>query len=100
MGRVLDKEAECWWAAQEKWRWEKNCVGYAVWAAGAGNGGVGLRKGKDEKGWAGRKELAQEGLENFKSFSTYFQVWSKIKTDSNSIEFYSKLKPKTLNNSK
>jgi hypothetical protein len=35
---------------------------------------VGLRKGKDEKGWAGRKELAQEGLENFKSFSTYFQV--------------------------
>jgi hypothetical protein len=53
---------------------KKNCVGYAVWAAGAGNGGVGLRKGKDEKGWAGRKELAQEGLENFKSLSTYFQV--------------------------
>jgi hypothetical protein len=35
----------------------KNRAGYVGWAPGEGSSGAGQRKRKEEKGWAGRREL-------------------------------------------
>jgi hypothetical protein len=59
--------AKWWWAARAKWRWE--WLGRLHGMGGEVSSGAGQRKRKEEKGWAGWRELDQEAAGNGIPFS-------------------------------